>query len=87
MAQLSPIAKVASKVGSLAKLARALGVSSPTAHEWKTEKRKVPAAHCKEVVRLSEGAVTLQELRPDDWRNYWPELDQAPQPASQQARP
>lgn len=74
----SPIEKAAQVVGGLTKLANMLGVSPPTVHEWKTLKRKVPAARCKSIVMAANGAVTLQELRPNDWQDYWPELAAAP---------
>jgi DNA-binding transcriptional regulator YdaS (Cro superfamily) len=33
------------------------------------------------IERLSDGQVTRQELRPDDWADIWPELAQAKRPA------
>jgi len=29
------------------------------------------------IVRATNGLVTLQELRPDDWQNFWPDQPQA----------
>lgn len=80
MEHISPVDKAAQIVGGMAKLARMLGVAPPTVHEWKTHKRPVPAARCPAIVRVTNGAVTLQDLRPDDWVMYWPEL--APPPAT-----
>ena len=77
MQHISPVDKAAQIVGGLTTLARMLGVSPPTVHEWKTHKRPVPASRCMSIVRVTNGAVTLQELRPDDWANYWPEPAQA----------
>jgi len=81
MEHISPVDKAAQIVGGLAKLARMLGVAPPTVHEWKTHKRPVPASRCPAIVRVTNGAVTLQDLRPDDWDMFWPEL--ATPPANQ----
>lgn len=65
-------------VGGLTSLAKLLGVSAPTVHEWKTNKRPVPVLRCVSISKATNGAVTLQDLRPDDWQKIWPELAQAP---------
>ena len=89
MEQISPIAKAARAVGGLTELARLIGVSPPTVHEWKTSKRPVPVTRCHDIIRVSHGAVTCQELRPNDWQSIWPELAQSAitthQPAAQAA--
>ena len=74
-------------MGGLTKLARMLDVSPPTVYEWKTAKRQVPAARCKSIVQLANGTVTLQELRPHDWHEYWPELGAAPASSAQGPTP
>lgn len=74
MEHISPIDKAAQAVGGLTKLAAMLGVAPPTVHEWKTRKRPVPVVRCVSIVRAANGAVTLQDLRPDDWQDIWPEL-------------
>lgn len=61
-------------VGGLTSLARMLGVAPPTVHEWKTLKRQVPPARCVSITRITNGVITLQELRPNDWQDFWPEL-------------
>lgn len=54
--------------GTASRLARALGVSAVTVHEWTTGKKRVPAERCVEIERATDGAVTCEELRPDvDW--------------------
>ena len=55
-------------------LAKKLGVTPTFVSGWITGKKSVPAGHCQAIVRLTQGAVTLQELRPDDWADYWPNL-------------
>jgi DNA-binding transcriptional regulator YdaS (Cro superfamily) len=86
MEHISPIEKAVLAVGGLTTLARMLKVSPPTVHEWKTLKRPVPPGRCVAIVRATNGAVTLQELRPDDWQDYWPQDTQvAPQAANDPA--
>jgi DNA-binding transcriptional regulator YdaS (Cro superfamily) len=60
-------------------VARSLGVSAPVVSDWVTGKKAIPAAHCKAITRMSEGAVTCQEMRPADWHKYWPELGEMPE--------
>lgn len=59
-------------------LAKSLGVQPPVVSDWVTGKKAVPASRCQAIVRLTNGAVSLQELRPDDWSDYWPNLAAAP---------
>jgi DNA-binding transcriptional regulator YdaS (Cro superfamily) len=76
MEQISPIEKAVRIVGGLTALANMIGVSAPTVHEWKTLKRPVPVLRCVSISQATNGAVTLQDLRPDDWQKIWPELAQ-----------
>lgn len=64
-------------VGSQKALARALGISSAAVGQWGREgaaSRGVPPRQCVRIEQLTVGAVTRRELRPDDWREIWPEL-------------
>lgn len=81
MEQITPVEKAALFVGGLTALARMLGVSAPTVHEWKTLKRPVPARRCTAIERLTGGEVTRKDLRPDDYLDIWPELAVSPSPA------
>ena len=60
--------------GSGTALAAHVGVAQPTVSEWSTGKKAIPAEHCKVIERLTGGLVTCQEMRPNDWHKYWPEL-------------
>ena len=62
--------------GRPAELARLLGVRPPVVHDWITGKKAIPAIRCKAIESITMGAVTCREMRPDDWRDYWPELEQ-----------
>ena len=49
-------------------MARALGVTPPTVHQWQTGRRPVPAERCPDIERATGGAVRCEDLRPDvDW--------------------
>lgn len=55
-------------LGGQALMARYLGVSPPTINQWVSGVRPIPAERCLEIEKITEGAVTCEELRPDvDW--------------------
>lgn len=59
---------------SVSDLARGLDVSVPTVAQWCRGTRPVPIARCLAIERMTDGAVTRQDLRPDDWREIWPDI-------------
>lgn len=69
-----PIEIAAGIVGSYEALANQLGISKGAVHQWKSPDRKVPIEHCTRIEQITEGKVTRQMLRPDDWQSIWPEL-------------
>jgi DNA-binding transcriptional regulator YdaS (Cro superfamily) len=62
-----PIEIAIELVGGISVMAKALGVSAPTVHQWKSNKhsRPIPAERCPDIERITNGAVTCEELRPD----------------------
>lgn len=46
-------------------LASLLGVSQGAVGQWKMDGRRIPADKCVAIERLSKGAVTCEEMRPD----------------------
>jgi DNA-binding transcriptional regulator YdaS (Cro superfamily) len=58
---LPVVRKAGAAVGGIAKLAELMGISSVALYKW----RQVPAARALELERLTNGAVTRHELRPD----------------------
>lgn len=67
--QTSSISQVVQILGSQLALANALGLKPPTIHQWLSGKRPVPAERCPSIERLTGGAVTCEELRPDvEWQ-------------------
>lgn len=65
---------VTAKRGRSLAIAQALGVTPPLVSDWVTGKKQIPSQHCKAIQALSDGEVTCQEMRPDDWQMWWPEL-------------
>jgi DNA-binding transcriptional regulator YdaS (Cro superfamily) len=64
-----PIDKAAEIVGSQVALADALKVTKGAVNQWKDEGRRVPAEYCPLIERMTNGAVTCEELRPDiEWQ-------------------
>ena len=80
MENISGIGLAIQTMGGLTALARSIGVSAPTVHEWKTLKRPVPVGRCIAIEHATNGVVTRRDLRPDDWQNIWPELANRAQP-------
>lgn len=49
--------------GSQEKLAASLGIVPMAISQWR--KRRIPAERCRDIERVTDGAVTACELRPD----------------------
>ena len=63
--------------GSHAEVARILGYQDRrNVWPWTKLLRPFPPYHCKALVNKFP-ELTLQELRPSDWRRHWPELAEA----------
>lgn len=65
--------------GAQAELARALSVPQSLPSAWAAadpvKRRPVPVRHCQAIVAATKGAVTLRDLRPDDFHLIWPNLE------------
>lgn len=61
----SPIQKACDISGSQKSLADAVGVTPATVNQWVSGKRPVPSERCIDIERITAGAVTCEELRPD----------------------
>lgn len=64
------------KAGGALAVARMCGVTSPSVTQWR--QRGVPIERCVQIERATAGAVMRWDLRPDDWRDIWPELAERP---------
>lgn len=63
-----------SNAGAAAKLAVAVQASPSLVHQWKAGLRPVPIGKCAAIESATDGQVTRKELRPNDWKSIWPEL-------------
>lgn len=59
-----------------AALARMVGVSAQTAQQWANGQRKVPPPRAYRIECAT--GVDRRLLRPDDWKDHWPELASVP---------
>lgn len=77
--------------GRAVALSRVIGVPSSFVSNWVTGKKGIPLERCTAIERATGGAVTRQDLRPDDWQDHWPELATAianpTQPATESVAP
>lgn len=60
--------------GGATLLAEKLGVSISFLSQMASGAAAISPARCVAIERSTAGAVTRQELRPDDWHLIWPEL-------------
>lgn len=67
-----PLDLAAQVVGGRSALAERLGVSVSSIGNWKA--RGVPIEQCVPIERVTGGKVNRPMLRPNDWREIWPEL-------------
>ena len=68
------INKAGDFAGSQKLLADLVGVSPSNVNQWASGVRPVPIEKCVAIERVTNGAVTRKDLRPDDWQLIWPEL-------------
>lgn len=63
-----------SLLGGLSAFSKKIGVKPPTAHGWLNKDEEVPIKRCVQIEKLTNGAVTRKDLRPNDWHEIWVEL-------------
>ena len=73
-AERTQIQQACDAVGGQAAMAAQLGISPAQVNQWCKGSRPVPLEYCVAIERATNGAVTRQDLRPDDWAAIWPEL-------------
>ena len=74
MHAMSHLVKAIEIVGSATLLASAIGVRQSAISNWRARGTVIDPFYCVAIERATNGAVTRQDLRPDDWREIWPEL-------------
>jgi DNA-binding transcriptional regulator YdaS (Cro superfamily) len=68
-------AKVVLKFNGHGGVAKALGYDDRrNVWPWTSGTREFPPAQCVLIEQKSDGEITRQQLRPDDWHLIWPEL-------------
>jgi DNA-binding transcriptional regulator YdaS (Cro superfamily) len=60
--------------GGAAELAEALGVSPSYLSQMAAGTTAISPARAVLIEQATAGAVTRKDLRPDDWKQIWPEL-------------
>ncbi|WP_186072102.1 transcriptional regulator [Burkholderia gladioli] len=60
--------------GTATKLAAHLRVSASYLSQMASGACPISEKRCVQIEQLTRGLVTRRELRPDDWRDIWPEL-------------
>ena len=66
------VKKACKFVGGQCALAIALGIDPSQVNQWVKGRRSVPIKYCQLIVELTDGAVSVQDLRPKDWHLIWP---------------
>ena len=70
------IQKAAQAVGGQSALANICGVSPQAVSQWMRGLRPVPIERCVLIERATSRIVSRRDLRPDDWADIWPELQE-----------
>lgn len=65
---------LASQKITQASFAVRLGVSQGLIYQWLTGRRPIAVDKCVAIERITGGEVSRKDLRPNDWREIWPEL-------------
>jgi DNA-binding transcriptional regulator YdaS (Cro superfamily) len=63
---------VASMDTSISGLARDLGLRRQNVQGWKSN--GIPPKYCPQLEQMTGGKITRKEMRPEDWKCFWPEL-------------
>jgi DNA-binding transcriptional regulator YdaS (Cro superfamily) len=74
--------------GAASALAAAIAAPPALVSQWANGTRPVAPERCVAIERATHGAVMRWDLRPNDWRDIWPELAErpdAPKPAKEAA--
>ena len=74
------VIRAAEIVGSQRSLAEHIGVTPGAVSQWALGLYVVPVERAVQIERVTDGAVTRRDLRPDDWGDIWPELIDAEHP-------
>lgn len=65
---------LAQERGRQTALALAIGAYTSDVSAWASGARNVPIHYGPAIEQATDGEVTRQDLFPDSWRKFWPEL-------------
>jgi DNA-binding transcriptional regulator YdaS (Cro superfamily) len=71
---MKPLDIAIKHVDGVSKLAALLGVGQSVVSNWRARDSVIDPLLCAEIERVTDGVVTRQMLRPDEWQTIWPEL-------------
>jgi len=71
---MDAISRACSLVGGVGKLADLIGVADSTVTQWRKGVRPVPRDKGVRIEVVTQGGVTRQDLYPNDFADFWPEL-------------
>lgn len=67
---------ISSERGNSASLSKSIGVSMSFLSQMASGDAAISPQRCVAIERATNGQVTRQELRPNDWMDIWPELSE-----------
>jgi DNA-binding transcriptional regulator YdaS (Cro superfamily) len=62
------------KRGRQAALCKLIGAHPPDVSKWASGKRPIPVPYGAPIESATKGLVTRQEMFPEEWKRFWPEL-------------
>lgn len=80
------VARAIELSGGPARVARALGVTTQTVCFYRDGHRRINAEHGARLEAMSNGQVTRKQIWPQSWQRIWPELADATDTATREAR-
>ena len=65
-AKITPLHRAVFLMGGVAKLAKAIGVATPTVSRWLNQRQGIPSSfdYCERIERVTNGRVKAEELAP-----------------------
>lgn len=70
--------------GAVRALARQIRAHEPDVSRWASGRRPIPVRYGALIEQATGGAVTRQEMFPEDWPRIWPELSSVAAQVEQQ---
>lgn len=70
---MSPLDRAIEIAGGASLLARMVGATQSAPSMWRA-RGSIPIERCVAIERATGGTVMRWDLRPNDWRDIWPEL-------------